>query len=311
VTSPHAPRPGDLVALVSFDGDVYANQAVTRDRMGRPALAPHALGAAIEQWLGRRPVWIDVRGRQIRGIATARELAGRDAWEIDTLVDATNGSGEVVVGLLRQATEAAAEAGATRLLLRVASDSPAAAEARRAGFAPAIEECLWTRGQRADTVPGVPAQVREADPEADAFLEFQLYSRAMPVHARQTLGMGFDEWAAAQERRWLPRGARALMAFADDRAGAVLRTNGEQLTVLADAEHSGCAEALLARAEGSLDARAFALQPECAATPVGALRDHGFEPGPTYSLLVLRTMRPLPVEARESIRARTVVPRGG
>ena len=34
MTQPHAPRPTDLVALVSFDGEVFENQAVTRERLG-------------------------------------------------------------------------------------------------------------------------------------------------------------------------------------------------------------------------------------------------------------------------------------
>ena len=44
-----------------------------------------------------------VAGRQVRGIATARELASKDVWEIDTLVDACPDGGEVIAGLLRQA----------------------------------------------------------------------------------------------------------------------------------------------------------------------------------------------------------------
>ena len=75
MNGPHAPRPTDLVALVSFDGEVYENQAVTREGLGKPPAAPHALTATIQRWLGRgRQVWIDVRGRQIHGIATARPL---------------------------------------------------------------------------------------------------------------------------------------------------------------------------------------------------------------------------------------------
>ena len=311
MTAPHAPRPGDLVALVSFDGDVYANQAVTRDRLGKPAAAPHALAAAIEQWLGRRPVWIDVQGRQVRGIATARELARRDVWEIDTLVDATDGTGDVVAGLLRQATTAAAEAGVTRLLLRTASDAPAVVEARRAGFRLALEERLWTRTvRRGPLTSDVGNEVREAAAEADAYFAFQLYSQALPFEARQALGMTFDDWQAAQDRRW-EKGGRELLAFRDGRARAGARVASTQLTLLGETGYDDAAAAVLSRAERHLEVRAVALQPECGATPAGVLREHGFEPGPSYSLLALRTQRPVREEQREMIRARTVVPSGG
>lgn len=311
MTNPHTPRPSDLVALVSFDGDVVPNQAVTRDRLGRTAPAPHALGAAIEQWLGRRPVWIDVRGRQIRGIATAREMHGRDAWQIDTLVDATGGtSGKVVAGLLRQATEAATEARVGRLLLRLEADSSAVLEARRAGFTVALEEQLWTRTHRGSEVDSTSSvQVRDSD-AADAFFEFQLYCRTFPVEARQALGMTFDEWGAAQERRWA-RGMRQQIAVEQGQARAALRATGSQLTVIAEADAHDCAEALLRAAEVHLDTRVLALQPMCDATPARALRDHGFEPGPTYVLLAQRTMRTVRAMAREAIRTRTVVPSGG
>lgn len=311
MNTPHAPRPGDLVALVSFDGDVYANQAVTRDRLGKPPSAPHPLAAAVEQWLGRRPVWIDVHGRQVRGIATARELSARDVWEIDTLVDATGGTGEVVSGLLRQATAAAAEAGVERILLRLATEAPAVEEARRADFNVALQEQLWTRGARELTVTTVSdVEVRDANPEADAFFQFQLYGQTHPFEARQALGMTFDDWRAAQDRRWA-KGARELLAFEDGRARAAIRATSVQMTLLAEPGFERAATATLAAAEQRLDARAFALQPDAPATPAGVLRDHGFEPTGSFTVLALRTMRPVREEQREAIRTRTVVPSGG
>src|SRR5688500_3779937 len=56
----HSVRPTDLVALVTFDGEIYENQAVPREHLVRPSAAPRPLGAAIEQWLGLgRQTWID------------------------------------------------------------------------------------------------------------------------------------------------------------------------------------------------------------------------------------------------------------
>ena len=52
----HAPRATDLVALVTFDGQVRENLAVTREHLGEERRPPRPLSAAIEQWLhlGRR-----------------------------------------------------------------------------------------------------------------------------------------------------------------------------------------------------------------------------------------------------------------
>jgi hypothetical protein len=313
VTQPHAPRPADLVALVSFDGEVFENQAVTRERLGKPHPAPHALAATMQHWLGiGRRVWIDVDGRQIRGIATARELGNHDAWEIDTLVDASNIDGSrITEALLRQAADAATEAGVGRLLLRVADGSPALPGAQRAGFERALDEQLWV-GVPPRSTAAPHLAVREVS-AADAFLEFQVYSRTLPADARRVLGMTFDEWSAVQERRWAGRGGRDYLAFEGDQPRGSLRAGSGQFAMLADPEGEEAAEALLRTAEAHLEGadQVFALLPECAA-PVEALREHGFEPHSAYVLLALRTTAPVRDEARETVRARgSVVPTRG
>lgn len=316
MTHPHAPRPTDLVALMSFDGEVFENQAVTREAIGKPSAAPHALAATIQQWLGRgRRVWIDVRGRQIHGIATARPLASDEAWEIDTLVDASAGEDDVVGGLLAQASEAAIEAGVTRLLLRTRAESPALREAHRAGFAHAVDEDLWISGRPASPTTAAaadtPVRVRDAE-ESDLHPLFQLYNRTLPVGARQALGMTLDEWRAVQERRWLGRGARELVADEDGHLRAAIQaTPNGQFTLLAEPGFDRCAGALYAAAIEAFDsgARLLALQPECLGTPVGVLREHGFEPGDRYVLLAKRMTRPV-LETIPSAAGRTVPTRG-
>lgn len=312
----HAPRPTDLVALMSFDGDVFENQAVTREALGKPSSPPHALAAAIQQWLGRgRRVWIDVRGRQIHGIATARPLASDEAWEIDTLVDASPGEDGVVAGLLAQAAEAAADAGVSRLLLRLHDGAPALAEAQRAGFAHALDEDLWVLegddSSESGAAPDGRFHVREVE-GADLQSLFQLYNRALPIGARQALGMTFDEWHAAQERRWLGRGACELVADVDGRPRAVLRASASgQFTLLTEPGFEGCAPALYAAALNTFeDADHFlALQPSCLGTPGARLRDLGYQPRERYMLLVKRLAHPI-FEAVPSTAGRTVPTRG-
>lgn len=313
MTHTHAPRPTDLVALMSFDGEVFENQAVTREALGKPSSPPHALAATVQRWLGRgRRVWIDVRGRQIHGIATARPLTSDEAWEIDTLVDAGAGADGVVDGLLAQASEAATEAGVTRLLLRVHEDAPALPAARRAGFMHALDEDLWVldgpvRAPHDACIEGV----REVD-ESDLHGLFQLYSRALPVQARQSLGMTFDEWRAVQERRWLGRGAREFVAVEEGRARAVLHASPHgQLTVLVEPGYERCAEGPYAAVMATIDdaERVLALQPACPGTPAGFLRDLGYEPRERYVLLAKRLVRPI-IEAIPSVPGRTVPTRG-
>jgi len=56
MTDTRAPRPTDLVALVTFDDEVRENLAVTREHLTEPPSAARPLSAAIDQWLhlGRR-----------------------------------------------------------------------------------------------------------------------------------------------------------------------------------------------------------------------------------------------------------------
>jgi hypothetical protein len=314
MTHTHAPRPTDLVALVSFDGEVYENQAVTREGLGKPSAAPHALAATIQQWLGRgRHVWIDVRGRQIHGIATARALSEPDAWEIDTLVDAGAADEDVAGALLAQASEAAVEAGVSKLLLRMHADAPALAEAQRAGFARAVNEELWV-AEHLDAPPEEDAgaiTVRDVD-ESDAFALFQLYNRALPIDARQALAVTFEEWQAAQERRWLARGSSELVACEGDRVRGVLQASpGGQFSLLVEPGFDAAAAALYQAAASHLESaeRLLALQPSCVGTPVSVLRGLGYEPVEEFVLLSKRMVRPL-MDAIPATAGRTVPTRG-
>ena len=90
MTSVRTVRPTDLVALVAYDGRVYPNEAVTRDRIGKE-MSPHPLETALEQWFSfatGRHTWISVKGATLRGLASARRRGSKAAWELDCLIDA-------------------------------------------------------------------------------------------------------------------------------------------------------------------------------------------------------------------------------
>lgn len=338
----HPPRPIDLVALVAFDDAVCENQAVTRERLARPAAAPHALGAAIEQWLvRRRHMWIDVRGRQIDGIATARTLSADDAWVIDTLLDASDtpdragvpsdADGIVIDALLEQALQAATQNGVTRVLLRVPAEAAALPHALRSGFQPALRERLWSGdGLHAGDCPPEGVEVRDAG-DGDGFELFQLYNRALPIDARQALALTFDEWEGVQERRWLGRNAREWVAEQDGRLAASLRlslaSDFAQFDLVAAGGGSdgksgadggsgtAAAEALLDVAATQIEGRArvLTLVPRLAGPVERLLAARGLAPGNEYALLSRRTAKPVLERARlnpEVLNPEVVVPRG-
>ena len=314
--APHAVRPTDLVALFTFDGEVYENQAVTRERLAHPGAPPRPLNAAIQQWAGRgRRTWLDVRGRQIEGIATARELTPT-VWAVDTLIDASTADDDAVLSaLLRQAVEAATRAGVTHLLLRTPADAPAGPVALRLGFKPVVAERLW-EGARLTASAGAAATVtvREAS-AADDVARFQLFNRAVPIAGREALALTLDEWRRTQERHWLGRGAWELVALADDRVRGALRLSTSrgtaQFDLLTDPDTQQAGAALLAVAAEHLSGagRVRALIPQCLPALAPPLADGGLEATAAYVLMCRRTTKPLAEKRRG--RARMTVPSSG
>lgn len=310
MTNTRAPRPTDLVALVTFGEEVRENMAVTRDHLGVPHGTPRPIAAAIEQWLhlGRR-TWISVAGREIRGIATARDLASKSAWEIDTLVDAPapsegpDAEAEVVVDLLRQAARAARDAQVTHLVLRTPIDSAAARVAVRAGFRRVVDERLWV-GQLTPAAASVATgHVREAA-AADAVARFQVFSRAYPVAAREALAMTQEEWRAVQDDRWVDRGGLSLVQEVDGRVHGTLEASARgqfRLTVASGASASGLE--LLAelgrRLTGTPDH--FSLVPQGSAAEE-AVQAAGLAPAGEFSLFCQRLARPVRDDVRASAR---------
>ena len=309
MTDTRAPRPTDLVALVTFDEEVRENQAVTRDRLGVPNDSPRPLAAAIEQWLhlGRR-TWINVAGREIRGIATARDLTSKSAWEIDTLVDAPGADEQVVLDLLRQAARAAREAQATHLLLRTPLGTTAEQQAPRAGFRPVVQERLWM-----GPAQGAPQAsersavlVREAT-DADVYPRFQVYSRSLPVAAREAMAMTVEEWQAVQDYRWVERnGGVTLVAEREGRVVASARcAKSGQFTLAAEEGATEAAVALLGavpRWQAGAPDR-FALLP-AGSVAEEAARRFGMQEAGAFALFCLRISHPV----REEVHARAGVP---
>ncbi len=327
----HDVRPTDLPALVTFDEEVYENHAYTRERLARPEETPGPLAAAIEDWLGLgRRTWVDMRGRQIEGIATARTLSP-GVWLIDTLIDASAGGSAVpttiptiptiptatVLGaLLRKAREAAAEDRVTHVLLRTGCDSPAVQAALHEGFKRVLLESTW-RGRLGITDGGGgTAVVRQAE-DRDEIGRFQLFNQVLPLDAREAFALSFEEWRDTRERRWLQRGGLTWVAQVEDRVVAALELSSSrsnpQLEVVAasgqeQAVHAllGQAAAVLAERRGSRLVQAIATT---GSTAERALLDRGLEPRGEYAQLCLRLA--WPIRAAQRAGAGLVVPTRG
>lgn len=298
----HEPRATDLVALVTFDEEVRENLAVTREHLGHEQRPPRPLSAAIEQWLHLgRHTWVSVEGREVRGIATARELGDASAWEIDALIDAGEEhrpgaatEAPVLVDLLSSAAIAAAGAEVTRVLLRTPS-TVAASAAIRAGFRAAVPQRLWFCHHLEPGTEHEDVSVRTAE-DADEHAAFQLYMRSVPAETRSLVAMTFGEWQSLQGRRWLGRGGISLVA---ECAGSVIghmrcSPGTGQLQLIVDPETADAAvDALLDAAVEVIDADQVLALCETGAPAERILERRGMRVQQEYQLLAKRTTTPV------------------
>ena len=293
MTSARAPLPTDIVALVSFDGRIYPNEAKPLDRLGLNERA-HPLENALEQWFSfatGKQTWVSVRGATIRGLLSARRRAKRSAWEVEVLIDAADDEG-VVLSLFARMKTGILKQGAERVFLRLDADSHLLDCARKAGFFPYCRETLYQLNDpRGQTAPDSGLRPREKN---ELFGVYQLYSHAVPANVRSIEGATFREWQAAQER-WGSRPADYLLEE-DGVVHAWLRLATGQigrLYALAQAGDDSLSAALdfgLARLSHSESV--LALVPEYNVQLAAALTDRGFQPVSSYTLLANRLAKP-------------------
>ena len=302
MTSVHSVRPTDLVALVAYDGRVYPNEAVTRDRIGTE-MSPHPLGTALEQWFSfatGRHTWISVKGATLRGLASARRRGSKAAWEVDCLVDAAENDTGVLMSLLDQMADDAGRAGAEKVFLRVASDSHIVKVAARCGFAAYLNERLLVGQSEARVEPSSPNAAQELRRwgRADAYPTFRLYNRWTPETVRRMEAATFREWMAARERVSPPRGTRQWVLERDGHVAGWLRTAavGElgRFDLLADHATPDALGMLIDAALARLHEQSalFTLVPEFAVALRDELEQRAFVPQGDFTLLVRPTTVP-------------------
>ncbi len=303
MTSARTVRPTDLVALVAYDGRVYPNVAVTRDRTGTQA-APHPLETALEQWFSfatGRHTWINIRGATLRGLASARLRSSKAAWEVDCLIDAADDDETVLTGLLEQVSTDAGQAGAEKVFLRVEAESPVIAAAARSGFAPYLNERLLAYTPE-DGRPDPPAEPDVAGgltsrrwSKADAYSTFRLYNRWTPETVRRVEAATFREWQAMRERVSPRRGTHQRVLERDGEIAGWLRTaaDGELGRFDMMVEEAELLDVLIDEALRKLGEQSalFSLVPEFAAGLRSRLDERGFEERGAYTVLARSTTR--------------------
>ncbi|MEX0786309.1 MAG: hypothetical protein WD939_06710 [Dehalococcoidia bacterium] len=302
MTDVHTVRPTDLAALVTFDGQVYPNVAVTRDRVGAEASA-HALEAALEQWFSfatGRHTWISVKGATLRGLASARKRGAKSAWEIDCLVDAAEDDTSVLMSLFDQIAADAGRAGAEKIFLRTACDSAVASTAVQCGFVHYLDERLLAAEAQAPASGDSGAKLRRWT-RADAYPTFRLYNRWTPETVRRIEAATFREWMAVRERLSQPRST--LQRVTEGRGGLAgwLRTaaDGEagRFDLMADPEAPELYDQLIDAALSRLTEQSavFTLVPEFAVGLRERLEQRGFVEQAGYSVFARRTTKTVTV----------------
>ena len=295
-------RPTDLVALVAYDGRVYPNEAVTRDRAGSGG-SRHPLERALEQWFSfatGRHTWISVKGARLRGLVSARTRGAKTAWELDYVIDAADDEPQVLMGLLERVVDDAGRAGAEKIFLRVAAESDVARTATSAGFAAYLTEYLLA----ADGPREVPAR-DEAHrlrrwSRADAYATFRLYNIWTPEPVRRVEAATFREWQAARERI-APKGTQQRVIEQKGRVTGWLRAaaTGEtgRFEIMAEPARGEILDVLIDAALERLSeqSRLFTLVPEFAPSLRERLLARGFEEREEFVVLARRTVRPVPV----------------
>lgn len=297
MTRPRAVRPTDLVALVSFDGRVFPNEAKTRERIGRTNSAPHPLERALEQWFSFATgchTWISVRGATLRGLVSARRRGTNCAWELDCVINASEDDDSVCLGLLEQSLKEAGRCGVEKVFLRLSVNSYVRPLAHRLGFVEYQREMLFTSSSPTILIAnyeGLPP-FRKAV-RADDFSLFELYLASMPEAARRAEAATFSEWKASQDRSWLVGRVSQQVAHREGQLVAWVRSATEADSVHFDLlvrpsepRHEALLDVALRQFGGK---RVLTLVPKSGSQLSHALLKRGFDAGPEYAALVKRT----------------------
>ena len=298
--------PIDVIALVSYEGKVYPNQAMPWERLGK-GQGPHPLEAALEQWFSftaGRHTWVSLRGQTVRGLISARQRGQKHTWEIDCLIAAEEG---ICRELLNRLCQEATSGGVERVFLRLAEDGELLDPVQEAGFQAYVHEELWAW-------PGLP---QPKDPgglalrprtREDLLPLFQLYNATAPAKVRCIEGTTLRQWWANRELGRGPGRPRELVMEQEGRITAwLLLTADDDLGRFSFLAHPTAHEKIgplinTALARLARKKLVVALVPEHMAWATEALAGAGFGPAGRYTALVRPILQPALAHQRPSMR---------
>lgn len=293
MTSARTPLPTDLVALVSFDGRVYPNEARPFERLGLHDRA-RPLENALEQWFSfatGKHTWVSVHGATIRGLISARRRTKASAWEVEVLIDASEDE-SVALSLFGRMTAGVIKQGAERVFLRLDADSGLEDVARSGGFFKYGTETLYRRESKHWRPSGEGDLPLRSKGKSDAFGIYQLYNACVPANVRAIEGPTFREWQAAQEK-WGGRTSEMLVEQ-DGLVTGWLRLLAGGVGRLAAMQQDGNYDDLL---DGGLDIlqdrEVFCLAPDYNGGLAASLERHAFEPAGEYICMAKRLTKPV------------------
>jgi hypothetical protein len=286
------PLPTDIVALVSFDGRVYPNEAKPWDRLGLNERA-HPLEEAIEQWFSfatGKQTYVNVHGATIRGLITARHRGKRSAWEVEVLIDADDDK-SVVSALFTRMLAGISRLGAQRVFIRLDAASPLIRTARDAGFFPYQPQVLYRRSGKPDAkAPEVGWRNRD---KQDLHGIFQLYMHTVPANVRAIEGVTFKEWQAGLE----PWGGRSTdLVLEEDGAitawARVMTGHAGRLTILSNTRNVTYDDMIASVTSRLVKSdQVLSIVPEQDVGLSAAFERAGFTPAGNYLLMAKRLTR--------------------
>jgi hypothetical protein len=305
--------PTDLPALLAHSGLGYENAAHPRERLGAGEIQATLsfVRDQLRAFARQRSAWVSMKRQRLQGMVGARQRGGSAAWEIDYLLDATPDN-RVTADLLSYAVAQAGKERAQKVFLRLPSESDLLQPVLESGFAVYQEETLYVQeaapASRSEPVSGLRTSVA-----SDGYPLFRLYCAATPETTRRFEAATFDEWHAAQERRWQKHGLQ-LVQESDGGIGILVRAcrlpQGLMLDLLIDSKAKADVPGLVSAAVAAIgveEGPILVLLPRAAVSVGQALEGAGFSATNEYVSLIKRTTKPLALPRKVAVVAKNAV----
>lgn len=250
-------------------------------------------------------------GRRVVALASARQRAGRQSWELAYLLVAP-GAEDHLPALLEAVSQMVASHGGEKVFARLLRNDPLVDAARHGGFFPRVPETLYVKAnnqpddapqRRQGEQPVLHRKSRVNDHEL-----FRLYNAATPSEVRYAVGMTFDQWRASQER--FGGTLREFVLPEEERVrawlGVATRSGYGVLSAVAHPDHEHHLPDVVGFGLSNLTSTGtiYCLVPEYQVALQRVLTDNGFLPVSDYVTLV-KTMT---ASAREGRRVRVAAP---